>query len=83
MFLIIYGDDVYIILSDVQLIKYIMEYLNEILKSNIKYFVGMQIERIDNSIYIHSSALPCLLQEVGYAQEPSIKTLWSPLFATF
>ncbi|CAG4933546.1 unnamed protein product [Colias eurytheme] len=56
VFLIIYVDDALVISSNKQLIREIIEYLKQAFKIKeleLKYFVGMQIERINNSIYIN------------------------------
>lgn len=56
VFLIIYVDDALVISSSKQLIKEIIEYLNKAFKIkelNLKYFVGMEIERKNNCICIY------------------------------
>lgn len=56
VFLIIYVDDALVISSSDQLIKEIIEYLKQafqIKELNLRYFVGMEIERINNCIHIH------------------------------
>ena len=56
VFLIIYVDDALVISSDKLLIKEIIEYLKQAFKIkelSFKYFVGMQIDYVDNSLYIH------------------------------
>lgn len=56
VYLIIYVDDALVISSSKQLIQEIIEYLKQefkIKQMNLKYFVGMEIERINNCIYIH------------------------------
>ncbi|CAK1579746.1 unnamed protein product [Parnassius mnemosyne] len=54
--LIIYVDDALVISSSKQLIQEIIEYLKQAFKIKVmplRYFVGMEIERINNCIHIH------------------------------
>lgn len=56
IFLILYVDDALVISASKLLIQEIIEYLMQVFKIkilNLKYFVGMEIQRINGYIYIH------------------------------
>lgn len=78
VFLTIYVDDALVVSSSKQLIKEIIEYLKQTFKIKeitFKYFVGMEVERLNNCIYIHQKTyIDQIIEKFGMSNAHPIST---------